>query len=113
MRQTKKNRTLEGLLAANAVLLGVIAWTQVTGDSITREATAQSRTSQNEPFRFPNAAAQRAELVKAMKEVEKKIEANSKLLQAGLKVEVTNLDEISIELPRPIVVSGESGGDGG
>jgi hypothetical protein len=110
MRQNTKNRTLEGLLAVNAVLLGVIAWTQVADQPFTREATAQSRTTQNDPFRFPNAATQRADLVKAMKAVEKKIEENSKLLKAGLKVEVTNLDEIVIEMPRP--ASGD-GGDGG
>lgn len=107
MRQMKKNRTLEGLLAVNAVLLGVIAWSQVADQPFAREATAQSRSIQNEPFRFPNAAAQRAEMLKAMKAVEKKIEANTKLMQAGLKVEVTNLDEIVIEMPRSA-----SGGDG-
>lgn len=96
MRQSKY---LNGILTVNAVLLGGLLWTQL-GDRplLAQSAVAESAQRSTVP-RFPNASEQRADMVRAMKAVEKAVQENSKLLRATLKVEVTNLDSIKIELP--------------
>jgi len=112
MRQNRRNRTLEGLLTVNAVLLGVVAWTHLAERPLAPAAVAQDRTRPNEPFRFPNASAQRAEIVKELKDLKKAVEANTRMIEKGLVVEVSNLDEIevTVEMPTP---AGGDGGDGG
>ncbi|MHC4808767.1 MAG: hypothetical protein ACYTEV_00160 [Planctomycetota bacterium] len=110
MRQNTKNRTTQGLLAANLVLMGFLAWGQVAEQPLVREAAAQSRTGSDNPVRFPNAASQRAEMIKALKSMERKIEENSKILRQGLTVEVSNLDEITIEVPRQTAGGTPTGG---
>jgi hypothetical protein len=111
MRQNTKNRTIQGLLAANLVLMGFLAWGRVAEQPLAREAAAQSRaTGSDDPVRFPNASSQRAEMIKAMKSLERKVEENSRILRQGLTVEVSNLDEIKIELPRQTAGGSMSGG---
>ncbi len=109
MRQNRRTRTLQGLLTVNAVLLGVVAWTQVAERPLAPAAVAQDRSRPNEPFRFPNSSAQRAEIVKQLKELKKAVDANTKMIETGLVVEVSNLDEIevTVEMPAP---AGDDGG---
>ncbi|MFK7960036.1 MAG: hypothetical protein AB8G96_05865 [Phycisphaerales bacterium] len=97
MRQSKY---LNGILTVNALLLGGLLWSQI-GDQpwLAQPASADSAQRGSSVPRFPNASEQRADLVKAMKSVEKAVQENNKLLRTTLKVEVTNLDSIKIELP--------------
>jgi hypothetical protein len=110
-RTNRTNRTIQGLLAANLVLMGFLAWGRVAEQPLAREAAAQSAAAgADDPVRFPNASSQRAEMIRALKSMERKIEENSKILRQGLTVEVSNLDEIKIELPRQTAGGSATGG---
>lgn len=100
----RRPRPVETLLTVNAVLLAAVL-VAGPGQGLAQTAVAQPSQTRS-PVRFPNAASQRAEMVKALKALEQKIDANTKALQGTLKVEVTNLDEIKVEVEMPREGSG-------
>ena len=64
---------------------------------VARSADAQVHTSKVEP-RFPNAAQQRAEIIRAVAAVEQAVKENTLLLRSGdIAVEVSNLSELLID----------------
>ncbi len=95
-------RYLNAILTVVALLLGVLVWSQVSSQPIfATEAAAQSRTIRNSSATkgIPDAALQREKMILGVEKMTKAVEALSKDLDAGkVKVEVTNLDEIKIEV---------------
>jgi hypothetical protein len=95
MRQLKY---LNVILTVNAVLLTGLLWTQIASQPVlTGEANAQTRTQRSVPT-IPNAAEQRKRMIDGLQDVAKTTAELQRLLQSGeIKVQVTNLDEITIE----------------
>ncbi len=89
------SKYLNGILTVNAILLAGLLWTQIANRPLLAdEATAQVR-SGKPGTTFASATQQRADMVRALKDMEKAIESSTKMMQSGkLKVQVTNLDEI-------------------
>jgi hypothetical protein len=102
----RERKYLNVILTVNAVLLACLLWTQVASEPVFEEtATAepQSRSRRQERTRpigaLPNATEQRLEIVRALREMKRAIDAQGELLESGkVKVEVTNLDEIDLEI---------------
>jgi hypothetical protein len=86
---------LNVVLTINAVLLAALLWSAVAGRPLfSTEAAAQSRTRYAEVPNVPNAGEQRAEMVAALKDLKQSVEATNRLLSSGVRVVVTNPDEI-------------------
>lgn len=85
---------LNAILTVNAVLLAAILGALLSdGNPLgPRSATAAGDG-------FPNAASQRQQIVQAINDMKKSVEATTRKLESGkLKVEVTNLDEIQVNV---------------
>lgn len=95
----KQVRYLNFILTINAVLLACFLWAQVVDRPLLAEnASAQVRNKRDVPAP-PNAAKQREDMIKALKDMNKSIDKLESMLTSGqLKVQVTNLDEIDIEV---------------
>lgn len=94
-------RYLNTIMTVVAILLGVLVWTQVSSRPLLADsADAQSRTTHVEPTTgIPNAAQQRDKMVKSLEGMKKSVDKLTKSLEDGkVKVEVSNLDEIEIEV---------------
>ena len=94
-------RYLNTILTVVAVLLGVLVWTQVSSrPMLAQEADAQSRSGRHTAdVGIPNAAQQRDKMVKSIEQMTKTVNSLSKDIEKGkIKVEVTNLDEIEINV---------------
>jgi len=96
---------LNVILTVIAFLLAGLLWTQVAENPLLdREAAAQRtnrsvRTTQTQPF--PNAAEQRLKQRQLLEEWRSAFEQQRRFLESGrLQVEVTNLDEIQVEVIR-------------
>ena len=94
----RRRNYLNVILTINAALLAGLVWVQVADRPLLAgEASAQSRTRppQGEPpIVPPNAASQRHEMVGELKKLGQSLEAIKRQLDAGIKVEVTNLDQM-------------------
>ncbi|MHC5002512.1 MAG: hypothetical protein ACYTJ0_05255 [Planctomycetota bacterium] len=92
---------LNVILTINAVLLTALLWTALAGRPLlATEAAAQSFTrpqDQNPRTRtptIPNAAVQRAEMIQALREIERTVERTNQLLSSGgIRVEAIGLDQ--------------------
>ena len=94
-------RYLNTILTAVAVLLGVLVWTQVSSRPLlATSAEAQTRTVRVQPpTGIPDAGQQREQMVKAIDNMKKSVDKLSKSIDDGkVRVQVTNLDEIQIEV---------------
>jgi hypothetical protein len=99
----RRGTYLNVILTVNAVLLTGLLWTQLADRPLLESeaaAEAQSRTKTPNPPVIPNAAAQRDRMINAIKDLKQSVDAQRKFLESGkLKVTVTNLDEINLEVP--------------
>ena len=97
MRQAKY---LNVILTVNAVLLGGLLWSQVASTTgLSSIAHAQSRTRFVPRTVLPNAAKQRFDMIDAIRDLKSSVDASAELLRSGrLKVEVTNLDAIEVNI---------------
>ncbi|MDY7108374.1 MAG: hypothetical protein SYC29_07025 [Planctomycetota bacterium] len=97
----RRGTYLNVILTVNAVLLTGLLWTQLADRPLLEtEAAAQSRTKTPAPPAPPNAAEQRAKMIKTLNGLKQSVDAQRKLMESGkLKVTVTNLDEIELEAP--------------
>lgn len=97
----KQTRCLNTLLTVNAVLLGGLLWTQLADRPLLAgSAEAQSRmTGTSAAQGVPNAAQQREQMIDALRDMKKSVDEMKKTMEDGkLKVQVTNLDEIKIDV---------------
>lgn len=92
----RRGTYLNAILTVNAVLLAVLAWTQLVQPTFgPAEAAAQS----SPPTGFKNATAQRQEMIKAVKATQASVESLERLLESGrVTVEVGNADDIAASL---------------
>jgi anti-sigma28 factor (negative regulator of flagellin synthesis) len=91
---------LNAILTVNAVLLAVLIWTQAAPMPV--EAQSAHAQSTSAPRRgIPNAAEQRQKMIAAMQDMKKSVDGLRNSIESGkVKVEVTNLDEIEINVER-------------
>jgi hypothetical protein len=91
---------LNVILTVNAVLLAAVMWTQVSVQSLSPAAHAQS--GQGTPGGgVPNAADQRQRMIESLREIHSSVEATRRLVESGrVKVEVTNIDRLRDDRPR-------------
>jgi hypothetical protein len=109
---------LNVILTVNAMLLTGLLWTAIVGQPLLAgEASAQSRTRdlRTDPsgqvtvrdpetgrwtrVGIPNAGAQRADMVRSLRGIEQAISELQETLRSGaVKAQITNLDEIRIEV---------------
>ena len=96
----KQTRCLNALLTINGLLLGALLWTQLADQPLLAgEADAQMRASASTEGGVPNAAQQRQKMIDALEDMKKSVDAMNKTMESGnLKVEVTNLDEIKVQV---------------
>jgi hypothetical protein len=98
----RKRNYLNAIMTVNAVLLGGLLWTQVAATPLfASRATAQSRSklSGNPVPTVPNAAKARNLTNQLLRELRSTLDTTNRLLQSGnVKIEVTNLDEVDINL---------------
>lgn len=101
-RRTRRNTT-QLLLAANALLLGGLLWTQVADRPLlAQEAIGQSRSSAGTPYVAPNSAALMKRTMDEIGSMKKELSDMTKLLKSGgVKVQVTNLDELATASTEP------------
>ena len=80
-----------------AVLLAALLWTNLAGRPLfSSEATAQVRTKGPSIPTVPNAARQRDEILKALRDIRASVEATRSTVESGgIKVRVTNLNEFN------------------
>jgi len=99
MMGRKQVRYLNFILTVNAVLLACFLWAHIADRPILSDiAEAQVRTARDVPAP-PNAAEQRAEMIKALRQMNKSMNrVESSITSGSLQVKVTNLDEIDIEV---------------
>ena len=97
----RRGTYLNAVLTVNAVLLSGLLWTQIAERPLLdSSAGAQSRTRPAGVPTIPNAAKQRDEMIKAIDELRVAVKAQQRLLESGkVRVEVTNLDDIKIDVP--------------
>ena len=91
---------LNVILTVNAVLMGGLLWTQVAATPMfATEAYAQKRSRLGPPVpTIPNAAVQRDRMLTGLRQVQRSVESISSLLRSGsVSVQVSNLDEISMD----------------
>jgi hypothetical protein len=88
---------LNTILTVNAVLLTALLWTQVSDRPLfADDASAQPSRRQG----IPNAAEQRMRMVNGLDDLRQSVDGMSQLLESGkVRVEVTNLDEIELDIP--------------
>ena len=96
----RRGNYLNVILTVNAGLIAGLLWTQISGTPLLdRTASAQTRSKLGPPPpTIPNAARQRDAMLQAIRDLAGSVETTNSLLQRGaVKVEVTNLDEITLE----------------
>ncbi len=94
MRKRQLNY-LNFILTVNAVLLLAIAW----GNVAEQPMLSQAAEADTRRFVVPNAADQRQKMIDALKGVRQSVNEQTRLLESGkVKVEVTNLDEVRVEI---------------
>lgn len=97
----KQNRCLNTLLSMNALLLGGVLWTQLADrPMLDSSADAQMRAANTaNNGGIPDAAQQRENMIQTILEMKKSVDSLTKTLESGdLKVEVSNLDEVKIQV---------------
>jgi hypothetical protein len=93
----RKLRYLNAILTVNAVLLGMLVWTQLVGGPLSamHPAVASAQSSSQPVQAVPNAAAQRQQMIEALREMRRTNDATHKLLESGrVRVQVTNISEL-------------------
>jgi hypothetical protein len=98
---------LNAILTVNALLLGGLLWTQIADRSLlSSEAQAQAKLEREpgtnreraQPL-FPNSTAFSNEMLSSQRQIVHSLEALRLMLVSGrLQVEVSNLDEIEVEV---------------
>ncbi|MHC5026981.1 MAG: hypothetical protein ACYTGR_09520 [Planctomycetota bacterium] len=89
----RSRRFLNVILSLNAILLAGLLWASLAGRPIfASQAVAQVRSKP--AMMAPNAADQRATMIREMRNMQHAVDGMSKLLESGrVKVSVTNLAE--------------------
>jgi len=93
---------LNGILTLNAVLLTGVLWTQVAGTPVLAQAADAQVVGADAAGipGIPNAGSQRERMIQLLEQLGGKLDAMSTSLQSGkTRVEVSNLDEIKLEMP--------------
>jgi len=90
MRQRKY---LNVILTVNALLLAALTWTQIAATPLlASEASADTKRPR---IGVPNAAAQRQDMIRAIRDLQRTNDETRRLLESGkIKVQVTNLGEL-------------------
>ncbi len=94
----RQGRFLNAILTVNAILLGVLLWTQFANHPpVVDSASAQSRTKTPLPNSGRGVYAAQSHNVKILRDLEKAVNSIQSTLESGrMRVEVVNLDEIEI-----------------
>lgn len=91
----RQRNYLNVILTVNAVLLAGLLWTQVADTPLlANSAVAQNRKQFAGVPTIPNAAKQRDAIAQGLRELKSSVEGVKRSLDAGVKVQVTNFDEV-------------------